>query len=32
MITKLENRLLKWMIATMLVLTAGTTAIILRFC
>ncbi len=32
MITKLENRLLKWMIATMLVLAAGVTAIILRFC
>ena len=32
MISKLEIRLLKWMIATMLVLAAGATAIILRFC
>ena len=32
MIAKLEIRLLKWMLATMLALTAGATAIILHFC
>lgn len=32
MIAQLENRMLKWMMATMLVLAAGATAIILHFC